>query len=129
MIATPAIRQQSKQPSTRAAALVTVPSRTPSLRPPARNAASRTGTVASTSATLPALEQTLHTLLSPMEFNDWKSWQVAVHARLLARTGADALCVYTPLATAADAWLSPHLSDAALCNYAASSSSPTRCTI
>src|SRR5688572_15444976 len=101
MIATPAIQQQS----TRTAALVSV--RTPATAPRTR--------MPSVSDTLPVLERTLHTLLSPLEFSDWKSWQRAVHERLLELTGADALCVYTPLADGADAWLSPHLSETALC--------------
>lgn len=65
-----------------------------------------------------ALERTLGTLLAPLEHTDWQSWQRAVHGQLLELTGADSLCLYTPLADGQDAWLSPHLTDAALCAYA-----------
>jgi DNA-binding CsgD family transcriptional regulator/PAS domain-containing protein len=67
---------------------------------------------------LSAIERTLDTLLSPLDFPDWKSWQVEVHSRLLELTGADSLCMYTPLAAGPQAWLSPHLSEDALCQYA-----------
>ncbi len=74
-------------------------------------------------AGLGALEDTLQALLSPLDYPDWQTWQVAVHGRLLALTGADALCVYTPLAAPAGGhaacWYAPHLSEAALGAYAA----------
>jgi DNA-binding CsgD family transcriptional regulator/PAS domain-containing protein len=66
-----------------------------------------------------ALEQTLATLLAPLDYPDWQTWQVAVHGRLLALTAADSLCVFTPLASGPAAWYAPHLSDAALGAYAA----------
>ena len=103
MIATPSLQQQPQRFSATARVASPVPA-------PARG----------TSATpaLPAIERTLNTLLSPLEFADWKSWQVEVHSRLLELTGADSLCMYTPLAAGSEAWLSPHLSDDALCQYA-----------
>lgn len=67
---------------------------------------------------LSAIERTLHTLLAPLEFEDWKSWQREVHTRLLELTGADSLCMYTPMAAGFDAWISPHLSSEALLQYA-----------
>ena len=69
------------------------------------------------SATLHALEHTLQALLTPLDYPDWQTWQVAVHAQLLALTGADTLCVYTPLADGPGAWYSPHLSDEVLAEY------------
>jgi DNA-binding CsgD family transcriptional regulator len=63
--------------------------------------------------TLQRLERTLHTLLAPLDYPDWQTWQVAVHGRLLELTGADSLCVYTPLAEGPGAWYGPHLSEEA----------------
>ena len=112
MIATPALQQQKCSSATeRVAARVSPPARVSS------PVATRTR-VTSTTPALPAIERTLNTLLSPLDFADWKSWQVEVHARLLELTGADSLCMYTPLAAGPAAWLSPHLSDDALCQYA-----------
>ena len=68
---------------------------------------------------LPKLESTLEVLLSPLDFPDWKSWQKEAHARLLELTNADSLCMFTPLSTGADAWLSPHLAPSTLNSYAA----------
>lgn len=67
---------------------------------------------------LSAIERTLHTLLAPLEFEDWKSWQREVHARLLDLTGADTLCMYTPMAAGFDAWISPHITPDVLMQYA-----------
>lgn len=69
------------------------------------------------STTLQHLEQTLQTLLAPLDYPDWQTWQVAVHGRLLELTGADSLCVYTPLVDGPGAWYSPHLSEEALVAY------------
>src|SRR5688500_5770595 len=84
---------------------------------PARPAAPRAGRLAGTEQ-LRALEQTLHILLAPLEYPDWQTWQADVLGRLMALTGADALCVYTPLASGPSAWYSPHVSDAELARYA-----------
>jgi DNA-binding CsgD family transcriptional regulator/PAS domain-containing protein len=91
---------------------MTVLANTP-LRPAAPAAAATPATG------LAALEGALETLLAPLDYPDWQTWQVAVHGHLLALTGADALCIYTPLAPVAAAWYAPHLSDAALAAYAA----------
>jgi PAS domain-containing protein len=82
--------------------------------------ADRPADPASTSrpAGLGALEDALEVLLSPLAYPDWQTWQVAVHGRLLALSGADALCVYTPLG-AAGAWYAPHLTEADLAAYGA----------
>jgi DNA-binding CsgD family transcriptional regulator/PAS domain-containing protein len=69
-------------------------------------------------AGLGALEDALQVLLTPLDYPDWQTWQVAVHGRLLALSGADALCVYTPLG-AAGAWYAPHLTEADLAAYGA----------
>jgi DNA-binding CsgD family transcriptional regulator len=74
-------------------------------------------------AGLGALAEALQALLAPLDYPDWQTWQVAVHGRLLALTGADALCVFTPIdaggeAAGAAAWYAPHLSDRALGDYA-----------
>ena len=71
-----------------------------------------------TADALRLLEQTLHTLLAPLEYPDWQTWQVDVHRRLLELTGADSLCVFTPLAAGPAAWYAPHVSDADLARYA-----------
>ena len=86
--------------------------------PVSARAASRAGRAATGTDQLHALQQALHTLLAPLEYPDWQTWQVDVHGRLLALTGADALCVFTPLATGPAAWYAPHLSDAELARYA-----------
>jgi DNA-binding CsgD family transcriptional regulator len=67
--------------------------------------------------TLQRLERALQTLLAPLDYPDWQTWQVAVHGRLLELTGADSLCVFTPLAEGPGAWYSPHLSEEALIAY------------
>ena len=70
-------------------------------------------------ASLDTLGDALDTMLDPLAHPDWQTWQVAVHARLMELTGADALCVYTPLgASGRAAWYAPHLSDASLEGYA-----------
>src|SRR5688500_1736459 len=71
-----------------------------------------------TADALRLLEQTLHTLLAPLEYPDWQTWQVDVHRRLLELTGADSLCVFTPLVAGPAAWYAPHVSDADLARYA-----------
>jgi DNA-binding CsgD family transcriptional regulator len=68
---------------------------------------------------LDALGRALQTLLGPLDYPDWQTWQVAVHGRLLELTGADALCLYTPLAQGVAAWYGPHLSDEAHRRYVA----------
>jgi DNA-binding CsgD family transcriptional regulator/PAS domain-containing protein len=91
-------------------------------RPPAAPAPAPVP-VSHPAAGLGALEEALQVLLSPLDYPDWQTWQVAVHGRLLALAGADALCVYTPLggpgAAGAGAWYAPHLSEAALAAYGA----------
>ena len=67
---------------------------------------------------LRALQQTLHTLLAPLEYPDWQTWQADVHGRLLELTGADALCVFTPLVPGPAAWYAPHVPDDELARYA-----------
>jgi DNA-binding CsgD family transcriptional regulator/PAS domain-containing protein len=66
-----------------------------------------------------ALADALDTLLAPLDHPDWQTWQVALHGRLLALTGADALCAHLPLADGASAWYGPHLGEEALARYAA----------
>ncbi|MDF1503771.1 LuxR family transcriptional regulator [Roseisolibacter sp. H3M3-2] len=82
----------------------------------APTAAPRRAPIADT-VTLQRLERALRTLLAPLEYPDWQTWQVAVHGRLLELTGADSLCVFTPLAEGPAAWYSPHLSEEALADY------------
>ncbi|MGZ8378816.1 MAG: LuxR C-terminal-related transcriptional regulator [Gemmatirosa sp.] len=85
---------------------------------PADTAPVATGAAAmADTATLQCLERTLQTLLAPLDYPDWQTWQVAVHGRLLELTGADSLCVFTPLADGPGAWYSPHLSEEALVAY------------
>jgi DNA-binding CsgD family transcriptional regulator len=79
---------------------------------PADHAPAATGTAALTdTVTLQRLERTLQTLLAPLDYPDWQTWQVAVHGHLLELTGADSLCVYTPLADGPAAWYGPHLAE------------------
>jgi hypothetical protein len=112
MIATPCLQPQQRSTATeRVAARITPPARVSSPVP------ARTRGTGATPARS-AIERTLNTLLSPLDFADWKSWQIEVHSRLLELTGADSLCLYTPLAAGPEAWLSPHLSEEALCQYA-----------
>ncbi len=87
---------------------------------PADHAPVATGAAAPADTdTLHRLERALQTLLAPLDYPDWQTWQVAVHGRLLELTGADALCLYTPLAQGVAAWYGPHLSDAAHQRYVA----------
>lgn len=104
MIATPLL-----QPSTRSATAA-VAAVSPSASP-------RSSSV-STRPALSEIERTLHTLVAPLEFEDWKSWQREVHTRLLDLTGADTLCMYTPMAAGFDAWISPHITPDVLMQYA-----------
>lgn len=67
---------------------------------------------------LRALERTLQTLLSPLEYPDWLSWRDAAHERLLALTGADGLGIYAPLADGMAAWYGPHVAPDVLRFYA-----------
>jgi DNA-binding CsgD family transcriptional regulator len=85
---------------------------------PADHAPVATGAaVLADTTTLQQLEQTLQTLLAPLDYPDWQTWQVAVHGRLLELTGADSLCVFTPLADGPGAWYSPHMSEEAMLAY------------
>ncbi len=73
----------------------------------------------SVSAPYSSLERSLSVLLAPLDYPDWRSWQKAVHPRLLELTDADSLCIYTPLDCGPEAWYAPHLSSPVLADYAA----------
>ena len=84
---------------------------------PAPAATGANGAVLADATTLQRLERTLQTLLAPLDYPDWQTWQVAVHGRLLELTGADSLCVFTPLAEGPGAWYSPHMAEEAMVAY------------
>ena len=79
----------------------------------------RSSDATAATADLVALEQVLHTLLSPLDYPDFRSWLAAAHEALLDFGGTDALCIFTPMAEGPASWYGPHVGPAEMAGYLA----------